>query len=180
MAIGGETASNEALDALGLSLKTLADDYLPSLTVEDLGARCVELQTARQRLDGIIAMTVAEADRAGVALSGGVRTMAQYLAARMNIAPHAVRNDRLVGLWAGSYPAIEDALLDGRMSRQHADHVRKLENIRVTTAILRDQHLFVQWSEDLGWNEFRTACTCLLYTSPSPRDATLSRMPSSA
>ena len=25
-----------------------------------------------------------------------------------------------------------------------------------------------------------TACTCLLYTSPSPRDATLSRMPSSA
>ena len=25
-----------------------------------------------------------------------------------------------------------------------------------------------------------TPCTCLLYTSPSPRDATLSRMPSSA
>ena len=24
------------------------------------------------------------------------------------------------------------------------------------------------------------SCTCLLYTSPSPRDATLSRMPSSA
>ena len=27
---------------------------------------------------------------------------------------------------------------------------------------------------------FMTAMTCLLYTSPSPRDATLSRMPSSA
>ena len=26
----------------------------------------------------------------------------------------------------------------------------------------------------------RSTCTCLLYTSPSPRDATLSRMPSSA
>ena len=25
-----------------------------------------------------------------------------------------------------------------------------------------------------------TVCACLLYTSPSPRDATLSRMPSSA
>ena len=25
-----------------------------------------------------------------------------------------------------------------------------------------------------------SSCTCLLYTSPSPRDATLSRMPSSA
>ena len=27
---------------------------------------------------------------------------------------------------------------------------------------------------------FRRSCGCLLYTSPSPRDATLSRMPSSA
>ena len=32
--------------------------------------------------------------------------------------------------------------------------------------------------EDVALCEF--ACTCLLYTSPSPRDATLSRMPSSA
>ena len=28
--------------------------------------------------------------------------------------------------------------------------------------------------------EIQLLCTCLLYTSPSPRDATLSRMPSSA
>ena len=28
--------------------------------------------------------------------------------------------------------------------------------------------------------EMMRLCTCLLYTSPSPRDATLSRMPSSA
>ena len=30
------------------------------------------------------------------------------------------------------------------------------------------------------WTEGIVACICLLYTSPSPRDATLSRMPSSA
>ena len=37
--------------------------------------------------------------------------------------------------------------------------------------------------EDISWpsSPIGTAsCTCLLYTSPSPRDATLSRMPSSA
>ena len=34
---------------------------------------------------------------------------------------------------------------------------------------------------DVSATEFCTSChTCLLYTSPSPRDATLSRMPSSA
>ena len=32
----------------------------------------------------------------------------------------------------------------------------------------------------LGDNRIVSGCTCLLYTSPSPRDATLSRMPSSA
>ena len=31
-----------------------------------------------------------------------------------------------------------------------------------------------------GRNPFHVANNCLLYTSPSPRDATLSRMPSSA
>ena len=33
---------------------------------------------------------------------------------------------------------------------------------------------------DIGEGDAALLCTCLLYTSPSPRDATLSRMPSSA
>ena len=33
---------------------------------------------------------------------------------------------------------------------------------------------------DHGMNDILQILTCLLYTSPSPRDATLSRMPSSA
>ena len=33
---------------------------------------------------------------------------------------------------------------------------------------------------DRRWDEMIRVLTCLLYTSPSPRDATLSRMPSSA
>ena len=32
----------------------------------------------------------------------------------------------------------------------------------------------------IACDEGHTFCYCLLYTSPSPRDATLSRMPSSA
>ena len=36
-----------------------------------------------------------------------------------------------------------------------------------------DQKLWMDRMGEKGW-------TCLLYTSPSPRDATLSRMPSSA
>ncbi|MEM8726907.1 MAG: biotin/lipoyl-binding protein, partial [Pseudomonadota bacterium] len=39
---------------------------------------------------------------------------------------------------------IEEAMLDGRLSRQHTDHLRRLENIRVAMAMRRDQHLFVE------------------------------------
>ena len=42
----------------------------------------------------------------------------------------------------------------------------------------------LNWLEDvhMGYEEGRPAvfCSCLLYTSPSPRDRSLSRMPSSA
>ena len=36
------------------------------------------------------------------------------------------------------------------------------------------------WSADRGQTSLTLNYSCLLYTSPSPRDATLSRMPSSA
>ena len=48
-------------------------------------------------------------------------------------------------------------------------HHPKLVVSRMTKSI-RSGRVFVDWSQN----------TCLLYTSPSPRDATLSRMPSSA
>ena len=38
----------------------------------------------------------------------------------------------------------------------------------------------VDWISILGTDAFKSSYCCLLYTSPSPRDATLSRMPSSA
>ena len=46
-----------------------------------------------------------------------------------------------------------------------------------------DNRLVLEVAQHLGESSVRTIAmdaTCLLYTSPSPRDATLSRMPSSA
>ena len=37
-----------------------------------------------------------------------------------------------------------------------------------------------KYIEAMGWDDLNWLEDCLLYTSPSPRDATLSRMPSSA
>ena len=46
-------------------------------------------------------------------------------------------------------------------------------------SLLIDNWIKQNFQEDLNANSFKYY-TCLLYTSPSPRDATLSRMPSSA
>ena len=43
--------------------------------------------------------------------------------------------------------------------------------------ILGSAYLFDEWNND---GEIQTLTGCLLYTSPSPRDRSLSRMPSSA
>ena len=52
---------------------------------------------------------------------------------------------------------------------------RRARQSAQTRALIRENRVSV---EDLIWPVF--ICDCLLYTSPSPRDATLSRMPSSA
>ena len=46
--------------------------------------------------------------------------------------------------------------------------------------ILEDKNLLDCHRKELIGNESAKDILCLLYTSPSPRDATLSRMPSSA
>ena len=47
-------------------------------------------------------------------------------------------------------------------------------------AVLPILSLYIAAAEEQGVSQDQLAGTCLLYTSPSPRDATLSRMPSSA
>ena len=162
------------LDMLDEALLALSKDYLPGLDPKTLGQRCVALQQSRQKLDAVIAVGIAEAEQAGVPARAGVRTMAQYLAARTHASPEALRADIRIGTWVSHYPTLEHAMLDGRFSRQHADHVRKLENIRVAHAMARDQHLFIEWATDMEWRSFKHACAYWLKVNdqdgPQPQD----------
>ena len=65
---------------------------------------------------------------------------------------------------------------EGAFANKHMDAIARIEGVEVgaicggvasTTEAIANQRNIPFW-------------TCLLYTSPSPRDATLSRMPSSA
>ena len=83
-----------------------------------------------------------------------------------------------------------------RAGHQHATGVQQAHRQCINTAILFYTCLFVLRAFNKRWRikndnieffgrltkvaQLLTDVTCLLYTSPSPRDATLSRMPSSA
>ena len=62
-------------------------------------------------------------------------------------------------------------------------HVSFIDRVGITQevlALLGGRNLNLDAVEMVPPNVYIDAPTCLLYTSPSPRDATLSRMPSSA
>ena len=52
--------------------------------------------------------------------------------------------------------------------------------VAMQLALSLERPLLLEGSAGVGKTELARALSCLLYTSPSPRDATLSRMPSSA
>ena len=67
--------------------------------------------------------------------------------------------------------------------------INQLEMFQPETFDIEINKRELSWANDLGFNSVRVYLhdllwsdpeTCLLYTSPSPRDSTLSRMPSSA
>ncbi len=163
-----------ALSSLHLSLDALADEFLPTIGTAELGERCLSLQNARQRLDGLIAVGIAEAERAGVAANAGVRTMAQYIASRTHASPDALRADQRVGVWVGQFAQLEEAMLNGLLSRQHVDLLRRTDNIRVFAAMQRDQALFITLAGDLEWKSFKNCVKDWLMVNdqdgPNPED----------
>ena len=71
---------------------------------------------------------------------------------------------------------------------RYEDHGTRLYDVNGTrlpsvTTILgrtKDQQFLRDWKAKVGEREAERIKNCLLYTSPSPRDGLLSRMPSSA
>lgn len=172
--LNDDTNSSSAVGLLDRALKLLADEARSIADSSSLGERCIQLQRARMRLDGILATTVADADSAGVAHDAGQRTMAQYVASECKNAPAVTRSDFRIGHWVRPFSGLQDAMLEGTISRRHLESIRKLQNIRTTAALLRDQHLFAQWAQELEWPYFeRVAAYWLLVNDqdgPDPED----------
>ena len=78
-----------------------------------------------------------------------------------------------------------DSLIEGQLKDKQIieEKSKKLESLATRLAKYLSPQIYkniFEEEKDQGVSHSRKNLTCLLYTSPSPRDATLSRMPSSA
>ena len=71
-------------------------------------------------------------------------------------------------------------LFGAQLARAAADKFSTAERPRFVAGSIGPTNRTASLSPDVNDPGFRNVYFCLLYTSPSPRDATLSRMPSSA
>ena len=84
-------------------------------------------------------------------------------------------DDVIVGIFTGLFGT------DGAVDGIGGDHVDALPRADVDAAFAGDAFALIDVDELLRLDRLgKPGRICLLYTSPSPRDATLSRMPSSA
>ena len=143
------------IDLLGFALKDLTSEPVASMCRDELRHRAVSLQTFRQGLDALLAVTMAEADVAGVPVDSGQRTMAQVMGSHTRAKPDTVRADLRVGRFLRELPLLENAVLGGRVSRDHVLKLQSGDNIRVHYAMIRDQYLFIEWARDFEWDEFK-------------------------
>ncbi|MFT7475167.1 MAG: hypothetical protein ACI81L_002104 [Verrucomicrobiales bacterium] len=166
----GAIAEESALGALHVALDLLGSDYLATTDLDWLGTRAVSLQIARQKLDGVLASTIGEAESGGVAANSGQRTMAQYVAARTHCHPEDIRADSRVGSWVRHFCQLDAACLEGRLSRRHINQLRSAENIRVYMAMQRDQNLLIRLAQDLEWPSFKNAIEYWLFVNDPDGD----------
>ena len=87
-------------------------------------------------------------------------------------------NEPLDGWWK----CVSERLMSDRGVGKGVEAVQVLvKNESVDMKVGEDAHEGVGWLEGVDFGPKRLVCRdCLLYTSPSPRDGLLSRMPSSA
>ena len=155
MSADGTRGGDVAICHLDAALDAVVSTALHCLAPEQLGARSVALECARNKLDAAISSTLAEADRAGTAQLSGTRTLSQYVAARTHCDPTLVRADIALGRWLVSFPVLESAFAAGAISRRHLHELKRVDSVRLHFAMIRDQHIFTEACRTLEWKSYK-------------------------
>ncbi len=170
------TPSGLALAELRAALDDVAGVPYLTMNRRELAARVVALQELAARMDAVMAETAAAAHDAGAHLSDSLLSLPAFVAANTNVDPKRVAGDRNLGQWLRAFPIFADALRGGRMTRQHVQALRALDNSRTRRGLIDAQDYLTEAAADLGWIDFcEVLRTWLLRADPDGNEPAAQR-----
>ena len=158
-----ETDLNSDIRSVLAALVAGGDPTWSRFESADVTERLLLSQKVKAAADAFAVEIIAHADRTAHAARAGSRTSEQLIASQGIFSPKDVRSDRWWARWVKDFDTFRIAWRSGDFTKSHLRVLRGVDNARTHHLMVREQQFF-----------------CLLYTSPSPRDLSTSRMPSSA
>jgi hypothetical protein len=154
LAIEPETVLKQVLaaldDALELPVHLLSNEALGEWT-------CMVNSAVTGRVDALRSKAAAACVATGVAGAVGIRSVDQYVAARVPVDPAAVRFDLRLAEFCGEFPLFGQALARGHMSSKHVDLIRRGAKRRLRPFLHDSQEYLVAAARDCDWVDFGVA-----------------------
>lgn len=145
MALGGVLDSNSDLDDLETVLDACLAVPLSGLSDEELSDRLARLPSLTAKLDAVRVAAVSAGSARDVGRLSDQRSVANHVASVSNADPAAVRFDQRIADWLIDMPIIADALAAGKITIDHAELLRGVDNGRVHLQMIDAQEMFVDW-----------------------------------
>ena len=145
MTLGGVLDSNSDLDDLETVLDACLAVPLSGLSDEELSDRLARLPSLTAKLDAVRVAAVSAGMARDVGRLSDQRSVANHVAAVSNADPAAVRFDQRIANWLIDMPIIADALAAGKITIDHVELLRGVDNGRVHLQMIDAQEMFVDW-----------------------------------
>ena len=145
MTLGGVLDSNSDLDDLETVLDACLAVPLSGLSDEELSDRLARLPSLTAKLDAVRVAAVSAGSARDVGRLSDQRSVANHVASVSNADPAAVRFDQRIADWLIDMPIIADALAAGKITIDHVELLRGVDNGRVHLQMIDAQEMFVDW-----------------------------------
>src|SRR5665811_1525 len=143
-------------------------EYSATLTMDTIEQTLAEGEATIARVRRSQMVLIREADRRQTLLADGCRSLVEWVTGRLDVAPDTAKTLVATARRLETLPTVEAAVADGSISFDRTAAVARIAGPSEDATIVDELAIY------------DVAGICLLYTSPSPRDRTRSRMPSSA
>ena len=154
--ISSDDHVDDVLGRLQADLFDAAQLSLTCLSVEQLNLWLLAMVRLVSQAQGLQVAAMQEAEAAGLAPRFGSRVLTTHLAKTTNGNAKAIGHDRTLAVWLRDFPMIQQALVEGLLTRSHVLALKDIDCSTVHTVLVRDQQMFVDAAKDFEWPDWKS------------------------